>query len=516
MQKKDVGISINPIIRQKDEQIEKLQRAVTQLQHEKRRSDFLSQFMDFLSKNYSFDKLLLETTLFFRQEFKSTYAAIFLYNKDKYQFKYQFGTGYKPALMPTIDESGSVMGETLHTNDMVIVEDMKERYFMIDLEQNPPEYNVVCVPIFTEQKVFVLRIANIPQDNTIIALTPVLKSAIIALAKSLDHISQISVNAKALKGVSVSLSISQLLKKTLDRRYILRKTFEKVRVNFQDSKHFLIIVTSDGYRTVDKSDSAIYLGGNPSAHNVYMKNLFSHYPGGDGYIENIHKEPRWSWPDMRFFSINMAPIHLEGKLLGAIVSISEGTSFPQITRVMLGLFTDQLSKTIDRAHYFQKQEEYASLDGLTKLYNRRVFDEVIKAEVAVAIRYRRPLSIIMFDIDFFKKFNDTYGHSTGDEVLQLVAKTVQSTVRESDRAFRYGGEEFIIICPETTSKNAGLLAERLRERIEFTKTSGNLRVTISLGVTEYTATDSVAIFSKRVDDLLYESKEGGRNMVTTG
>jgi len=148
--------------------------------------------------------------------------------------------------------------------------------------------------------------------------------------------------------------------------------------------------------------------------------------------------------------------------------------------------------------------------------NRRVFDTVLSAETAVAGRYKRPLSILMFDIDFFKKFNDVHGHSTGDEVLQVVSQTIMKSIREVDRAFRYGGEEFIVICPETVAKDAALVAERLRKNVEDTRTSGNLQVTISIGVTQFITGEHADKFAKRVDDLLYVSKEKGRNCVSVG
>ena len=516
MQKREVGSSINPIIREKDKLISKLQKAVELLRQEQIKGNFLSQFMEFLSKNYSYEELLLETTLFFRQEFKSTYAAIFTYNKDKYSFKYEFGTGYKAGLFPTIDESGSVMGEAIHTSDIVIVNNIAERYFYIDLNQTPPEYNVICIPIFTQTRTFVLRIANIPQKENFSVLATVLKPAVLALSKSLEHINQITLNQSSLLGVQVSLSISQLLKVTSNTSEIISKTFKKVCDSFPKAEHIIAVKSQDSFKTTNKSNKDFYLGGTPDAQNVYLNNLFTTFAGGDGYIENIHKEPKWTWPDMNYISINMSPIYLEGKLIGAIISVSKNEELPQMTRIMLNLISDQLSKTIDRAKYFQRQEEFASLDGLTKLFNRRMFDMAVKNECAVAGRYKRKLSIIMFDIDHFKKFNDTYGHKTGDEVLQLVAQVVTSTIRDSDRAFRYGGEEFIILCPETSGKNCALLAERLRERISLARTSQNLQVNISLGVTEFIPGEKPETFAKRVDDLLYHSKENGRNRVTLG
>lgn len=516
MMNNNEGISINPRIREKDERIAKLTRAVELLQFEKVKSTFLSKFMAFLSKNYTYEELLNESAIFFRREFKSTYAGIFLYLPDQYHFVYQFGTGYKSGLMPTVDESGSVMGETLHNNSMIVVEDIKERYFHVPLNQTPAEYNIICVPIITKRKTFVLRIANIPDKTLFTVLASVLEEAVMALARNLDHIHQNSINQQSLNAVKVSFSISRLIEKTLERKEILRRSFQQLVQLYKNQVHIITIKSDNSFVAIEKSDKSFYLGGTPASHAVYLSNLFQTYPDGNGFIENIHKAPRWSWPDMRFQSLNMAPLHTEGRLIGAIISISMGETFNEMTRVLLGLIASQTTITLDRALYFRQQEEFASKDGLTKLLNRRVFDAVLSAEVAVSLRYKRPLSIIMFDIDYFKKFNDVHGHSTGDEVLQVVAQTITKTIRNSDRGFRYGGEEFIILCPETEGKNAALLAERLRQRVEMTRTSGNLQVTISLGVTQYVVGESAEKFAKRVDDLLYVSKEKGRNAVTLG
>ncbi len=511
-----VGTSINPLIRQKDEQIQKLSKAVELLQYEKLKSTFMDQFMRFLSNNYTYSELLKETAIFFRQEFKSTYAGIFLYDPDQYHFVYQTGTGYKAGLIPVIDESGSIMGETLHNDDMVIVEDTKERYFMVPLNQTPEEYNMICVPIFTKQRTLVLRIANIADKTLFNVLTSIMKNAVTALTRNLDYIHEIRMNNQALRGVSATYSITRMLQKTLDRKEIVHRVFDLVVELMENQVHMIVVKNKSGVTVIEKSEKQFYLGGTPASHTVYLKNLFEAFPDGNAYIPNIHKAPRWSWPDMRYHSINMAPLHSEGKLIGGILSISVDEQFTDMERKLLQITATQTSTTLDRALYFRKQEEFASLDGLTQLLNRRMFDSVLVSETAVANRYNRPLSIVMFDIDFFKKFNDVHGHSTGDEVLQVVAGVIMKTIRDSDRAFRYGGEEFIIICPETSDQNAGLFAERLRKNIENTRTTGNLQVTISLGVTQYKKSDTPTTFSKRVDDLLYVSKENGRNCVSIG
>jgi diguanylate cyclase (GGDEF)-like protein len=142
-----------------------------------------------------------------------------------------------------------------------------------------------------------------------------------------------------------------------------------------------------------------------------------------------------------------------------------------------------------------------------------MFQEMLREECSRARRYNHPLSLMMFDIDHFKKFNDTYGHPLGDEVIKMVAKTIKEMARTTDRAFRYGGEEFAVLLPETSSENGLVLAERLRKKIEENRSVKNLVITVSEGITGLLPEDSPESLVKRADAALYSAKESGRNRV---
>jgi len=165
----------------------------------------------------------------------------------------------------------------------------------------------------------------------------------------------------------------------------------------------------------------------------------------------------------------------------------------------------------------QRLSEMAFRDGLTGLYNHRYFQEQLEKEVNRAMRYQRDLSLIMFDLDHFKKINDVHGHLVGDRVLKKVAEIALLTVRESDMAARYGGEEFAIILPETEMKGVVTLAERIRKRIasvQIEVDGKNVGVTASFGVTLWEK--GMACTSKEnmicsADNALYQSKKKGRN-----
>jgi len=184
---------------------------------------------------------------------------------------------------------------------------------------------------------------------------------------------------------------------------------------------------------------------------------------------------------------------------------------------MIGTHTD-ISERKDLEAELTQQ---AHLDYLTGLSNRRHFMAQGEAELSRAIRYDKPLSLMMLDIDFFKNVNDTYGHQMGDTVLQVLSKICQDTLRQVDVAGRLGGEEFAVILPETTSEEALDVAERLRKAIVNTDVTIPvglpIHFTVSIGVTTLNNKDvNIDMLLHQADQALYEAKEAGRNRVCVG
>ncbi|MBX5484711.1 MAG: GGDEF domain-containing protein [Myxococcaceae bacterium] len=174
---------------------------------------------------------------------------------------------------------------------------------------------------------------------------------------------------------------------------------------------------------------------------------------------------------------------------------------------------DQLEEQYQRSIY-----ESATRDGLTRIFNKKYFLDTLRKEFAYCLRHRVPLSLVMFDVDHFKKVNDTYGHQAGDYVLTRIAQRVNETVRTEDLFARYGGEEFAIMLRETVEDQAFICAERCRRAVDMTEFNFNgmpIKVTISLGVATVLDSDFV-----QPDDLiacadkyLYRAKQSGRNRV---
>ena len=165
----------------------------------------------------------------------------------------------------------------------------------------------------------------------------------------------------------------------------------------------------------------------------------------------------------------------------------------------------------------KRYKELSITDGLTKLYNSRHFYNNLQLEMERANRYHRSLALLMIDIDDFKKFNDTHGHLAGDKVLAKTGAVIQSVLREADTGYRYGGEEFAVILPETVGTGAVEVAERIRKELAAMplslKSKTSRFITASMGVSELQAKDKLSEFIRRADKNLYIAKTEGKNRV---
>lgn len=172
----------------------------------------------------------------------------------------------------------------------------------------------------------------------------------------------------------------------------------------------------------------------------------------------------------------------------------------------------------------EELQRLAMTDALTGLYNRRHFNRVAVEEVGRTLRYQHPLSVMVFDIDHFKRVNDTFGHSSGDRVLAMIARITREVLRSTEIAARYGGEEFIVLLPETPAAAAVAVAERLRDKIEeavLPTERGPVKVTASFGVSDALERSDTRVddqllseFVSTADRAMYASKAAGRNRVT--
>jgi diguanylate cyclase (GGDEF)-like protein len=222
-------------------------------------------------------------------------------------------------------------------------------------------------------------------------------------------------------------------------------------------------------------------------------------------------------PDMP--SLVVLPLLVHDSALGTLIlgSTQKG-AFGDSVRTTLEVLARHVAVSLANARMVKRLEDLATTDGLTNLYNKRTLVEVGKQKLRSAERFEKPLSVLVCDLDHFKKINDTYGHDVGDVVIKGFAEILRRTKRNTDAVGRFGGEEFVVVCEETDAAGAQLLAERIREQLEATTFHGKdqpIRVTCSIGIATYPrgGTDWDALF-KSTDEALYASKHGGRNRVT--
>jgi len=227
---------------------------------------------------------------------------------------------------------------------------------------------------------------------------------------------------------------------------------------------------------------------------------------------------RASFKGMR--SLLILPLIVREDAVGTLVLAAERDgAFHEGVRPTLQALANQLAVSLSNAQAVQRLEEMATTDGLTGCLNKRAFLEELDRKLRSAARFGRPLSLLVTDIDHFKSVNDTYGHATGDVVIKELGAILRRVKRETDIVARFGGEEFCVLCEETDTEGAVLLAERIREELGatvFHSDIGELSVTASLGVATFPehAEDSEGLF-KITDDALYVAKRNGRNQVRT-
>jgi len=216
-------------------------------------------------------------------------------------------------------------------------------------------------------------------------------------------------------------------------------------------------------------------------------------------------------------AILIEPVSYKNEVLG-LVLLASTKDYEDTDINQLNVYTHGLSLGMHNAIIHDKLEQLAVLDSLTKIYNRRFGMERFKEEYSRSVRTNNPLGVLMFDIDYFKKINDTYGHIVGDQVLINFTKIISKNLRKGDVLVRYGGEEFMALLPGSSTEGTCIIAEKIRRIVEENNIRhGNqdIKITVSIGGTSFPENDTETTqeLIKIADDHLYSAKALGRNQV---
>ena len=281
----------------------------------------------------------------------------------------------------------------------------------------------------------------------------------------------------------------------------------------------LVIVGGNGFANLkDVLGLRFSAAGDNPGSQVFQTRKPMILPNAPSMYPHMSQEPH-----SNILSWMAIPLVIQDRTIGIFTldHTHEGFFTPDDARLAT-MFAGQVAIALENARIFEEIQKMAVTDPLTGLFNRRHFFEVGLTEYERAQRYRRPLSLIMLDIDHFKKINDEHGHVLGDQVLQLIALTCQQSIRKSDLLARYGGEEFILLLPETGLESALQAAERIRTQIAsrpFTIQRREIQVTVSLGLVSYpfdftrrsNPEKSLNRLIRQADTALLTAKHQGRN-----
>jgi diguanylate cyclase (GGDEF)-like protein len=232
---------------------------------------------------------------------------------------------------------------------------------------------------------------------------------------------------------------------------------------------------------------------------------------GDVYEE--FKKP----PHNHIHSWLGVPLIFQDRVIGLLaIDSTTPNQFTQENITLAMAFADQVSAAFENSRIYKEAQTQAITDSLTGAYNRRGLFQIGEFEYSHVRRIDRPFCALMIDIDHFKRINDQYGHATGDQTLRGLIERCRAASRAVDIIGRYGGEEFVILLPDTQLESARHVAERLRQSImkdPFTTDSGPLNITISIDVAQAMSLNSLSTLIERADAALYDAKRTGRNRV---
>lgn len=319
------------------------------------------------------------------------------------------------------------------------------------------------------------------------------------------------------KKLSALYRITAIVQKTVDEKEVLEEILDGItrELGFANVAIFLLdpaskVLTSKAQRGY-KPDMCVPLGQGVIGYAALHRELV--------YVPNVSADPRYIPGTVNGYSEVAIPLIVNDQVIGVLdVETSEEQALKEYDLDLLRSLASQIAMTISHANHVNKAYIEAATDGLTNLYNYRHFQNTLTQEFKRAVRHNRPLSLLLIDIDHFKQYNDTNGHLDGDNALKIVASLIRQFCRVTDRVFRYGGEEFIVLLPETIILQAYIIAERIRKAIaeypfQTLNTNMSTALTVSIGIAGYPDNaDSELELMAAADAALYSAKGSSRNL----
>jgi len=422
-----------------------------------------------------------------------------------------------------------IAGYVLDSGDPILIEDAShDERFVLRNGHTPKAESIACVPLRDSGRVLGVLSMDKPLDardplseDELAYLIFLADHAAVALKNARLHedlahrVTQLSTLYEVGSALTSVLNVDRLLSKIIDG--VVQVTGAQIcsLMMLDTDRNCLRVRVAKGLTASMMKKINIPIGEGISGHVAKT--------GEPLLIADIENHPLFKKRSLKKYSSSSlltVPLKIKGKVMGVLNVNNKQPAgvFTAEDQNLLTLFANQASVLIENANLYENMERLATTDGLTGLAVHRHFQETLDEELRRAKRFQRPLSLMMMDIDHFKKVNDTYGHQAGDLVLKTVSEILKNSIYETDFAARYGGEEFVVIFPKTDPEGLKIKSEKIRQKIEEAEITVGLekiKVTASFGIAHFPKDSQVAEEVLRYADIsLYKSKQTGRNKVT--
>lgn len=511
-------------------EVEKLKREVVVLNKERRRLakklSALRLIISEINNDSGLDKILNLVIEKAVQIVEAERGSLMLFNTQRKELyiKSSVGLNKKTVSGVRIKPGEGIAGYVFKEDKPLFIKDVTKDLRFKRFEETKRELrSIISVPLKIGEQV--VGVINVDSKKDVFSSDDLQALSTFAseVAVAIENIRLQKEIKEELKEHALIYKINNLISSTLNPETVLIKTVKLIRKYFNylhcaiflldEQKENLYIAASDGCSAEIAKNFRIKLGEGvagkvAAAEKPLLVPDVSRFKGYKDVIEGIRSE----------LSV---PLKVKDKLIGVFnVESRKLNAFDERDLRLLSILSTPVAITIQNARLHQQMKNLATTDELTGLYNFRCLQDRLGEEVKRAQRYERSLALIMADIDYFKNYNDAFGHPEGNKVLKILANILKANVREIDMVGRYGGEEFIVILPEADKEEAREIAERIRlkvERYQFINgksRSNEKKLTLSLGVTScFQESISPEGLIYKVDQALYQAKRKGRNRV---